>query len=70
VKKLILSVSAVILLAGCAHVAPPHVAPVVKQHVVKPVAKPAPVVPATPNAVVKKRWYSHFPHHPKWFHSK
>ena len=66
-KKLVLSVSAVILLAGCAHVAPPHIA---VPH--KPVAKPAApiVVPVTPNAVVKKRWYSHFPHHPKWFHSK
>jgi PBP1b-binding outer membrane lipoprotein LpoB len=55
-------IAIMVLVGGCAHVAPQHlVAP--KPHVV---AKPVPAT--TPNAIVKKRWYDKFKHHPKMFH--
>lgn len=62
-------------LAGCAHAPMPMVSQPLPHHklVAKPVVVPpvaAPVVPATPNQAVKKRWYDHFPKHPKFFHSK
>lgn len=67
--RVFLSGSVALLLAGCA-TAPQtfhmtmHRAPVVKS---APVLV-APIAPATPNQTVKKRWYDHFPKHPKWFH--
>jgi hypothetical protein len=54
-----------VLVGGCAHVAPQHMVTQTKPHIA--VVKP-PVVATTPNAIVKKRWYDKFKHHPKMFH--
>lgn len=72
--KNLVAAAAVLLLTGCASV------PVKQTHQVNREAKsskyaaPNPgavsVEPATPNQIVKKRWFDRFRVHPKWFTSK
>lgn len=62
------------LLVGCAsqpkQVSQPQVNRMMKadKHAAPKMAAPAEA--ATPNQIVKKRWYDRFRVHPKWFHSK
>ena len=81
--KLLPIVLSALLLGGCATMQPqaPKKAPIVKaapkvqpapMPAPAPVVIPAPAAPpaveATPNEVVKKRWYDKFKKHPHFFH--
>lgn len=62
-------VSVVLLLAGCASLPAPKMMVAPHRAIAAKVAPAAAVEATTPNAVVKKRWFSHFRKHPmKWLH--
>lgn len=64
------SASIALLLAGCATGLPAPKMTVAPHRAIVAKAAPVPTVEAaTPNAVVKKRWFDHFRKHPmKWLH--